>query len=131
MPLPGIIVDGRIDLIRRLDTSELAIVDFKSSDRAQEEDVIRDQLHVYAVGYGELTGEDADLLEALNLDEEGKSTREEVESSLLATVRQLIGGGGGALRSNNRPRLVSSGSTCNRCDLAACVGTDRAHRRCV
>jgi DNA helicase-2/ATP-dependent DNA helicase PcrA len=31
--------DGRIGLIRRLDTNELAIVDFKSSDRAQEEDV--------------------------------------------------------------------------------------------
>lgn len=48
---PGITVDGRIDLIRRLDTDELAIVDFKSTDRAQEEEVTRDQLHVYAVGY--------------------------------------------------------------------------------
>ena len=34
---PGITVDGRIDLIRRLDTEELAIVDFKSTDRAQAE----------------------------------------------------------------------------------------------
>jgi DNA helicase II / ATP-dependent DNA helicase PcrA len=116
---PGITVDGRIDLIRRLDTDELAIVDFKSSDRAQEEDVTRDQLHVYAVGYEELTGEDADLLEVLNLDEEGKSTREEVEPSLLAAVRQLIGDAGDALRSNNLPRLVSWGSTCDRCDLAS------------
>lgn len=31
---PGITVDGRIDLIRRLDTGEVAIVDFKSTDRA-------------------------------------------------------------------------------------------------
>jgi DNA helicase-2/ATP-dependent DNA helicase PcrA len=116
---PGITVDGRIDLIRRLDTNELAIVDFKSSDRAQEEDVTRDQLHVYAVGYEELTGEDADLLEVLNLDEEGKSTREEVEPSLLAAVRQLVGDAGDALRSNNLPRLVSWGSTCDRCDLAS------------
>ena len=46
---PGITVDGRIDLIRRLDTGEVAIVDFKSTDRAQAEDVTRDQLHVYAV----------------------------------------------------------------------------------
>lgn len=47
---PGITVAGRIDLIRRLDTDELAIVDFKSTARAQDEDVTRDQLHVYAVG---------------------------------------------------------------------------------
>jgi DNA helicase-2/ATP-dependent DNA helicase PcrA len=116
---PGITVDGRIDLIRRLDTDELAIVDFKSSDRAQEEDVTRDQLHVYAVGYEELTGEDADLLEVLNLDEEGKSTREEVEVSLLTAVRKRIAGAGDALRSNNLPRLDLWCSTCDRCDLVA------------
>jgi len=69
---PGITVDGRIDLVRRLDTDELAIVDFKSTARAQEEEVSRDQLHVYAVGYQELTGERADLIKVLNLDEQGK-----------------------------------------------------------
>jgi DNA helicase-2/ATP-dependent DNA helicase PcrA len=72
---PGITVAGRIDLVRRLDTDELSIVDFKSTARAQEEDVTRDQLHVYAVGYEELTGERADLIEVLNLDEEGKTIR--------------------------------------------------------
>jgi hypothetical protein len=35
----GVTVDGRIDLIRHLDTGEVAIVDFKSTDRAQAEDV--------------------------------------------------------------------------------------------
>jgi len=34
---PGVTVAGRIDLIRRLDTDELAIVDFKSTARAQDE----------------------------------------------------------------------------------------------
>lgn len=62
---PGITVDGRIDLIRRLDTGEVAIVDFKSSERAQAEDVTRDQLHIYAVGYQELTGKSADVIEVL------------------------------------------------------------------
>src|SRR5207247_2179749 len=47
---PGVTVAGRIDLIRRLDTDETSIVDFKSSERAQPEDVTRDQLHVYALG---------------------------------------------------------------------------------
>ncbi len=116
---PGITVDGRIDLIRKLDTDELAIVDFKSTDRAQDEEVTRDQLHVYAVGYEELTGEDADLIEVLNLDEEGKSTREEVEESLLTNVRNRIREAGDALRTNNLPRLASWCSHCDRCDLAA------------
>jgi DNA helicase-2/ATP-dependent DNA helicase PcrA len=115
---PGITVDGRIDLIRRLDTDELSIVDFKSSERAQPEDVTRDQLHVYAVGYQELSGEDADLIEVLNLDEEGKSTREEVEEDLLAEVKTHIKMAGDALRSNQLLRLNSWGPECQNCDLS-------------
>jgi DNA helicase II / ATP-dependent DNA helicase PcrA len=38
---PGITVDGRIDLITRLDTGETSIVDFKSTERAQAEDITR------------------------------------------------------------------------------------------
>jgi len=115
---PGITVDGRIDLIRRLDTDELAIVDFKSTDRAQAEDVTRDQLPVYAVGYEELTGKNADLIEVLNLDEAGKSTREEVEQSLLGEVKSRIRDAGESLRSNELDRLPSWCSTCATCDLA-------------
>ena len=106
---PGITVDGRIDLVRRLDTDELAIVDFKSTARAQDEDVTRDQLHVYAVGYEELTGERADLIEVLNLDEEGKTIREEVEEPLLVGVRSQIRDAGDSLRENNLPRLAVMG----------------------
>jgi DNA helicase II / ATP-dependent DNA helicase PcrA len=106
---PGITVAGRIDLIRRLDTDELAIVDFKSTARAQDEDVTRDQLHVYAVGYEELTSERADVIEVLNLDEEGKTIREEVEEPLLVGVRSQIRDAGDSLRENNLPRLVAWG----------------------
>ncbi|KUI44918.1 DNA helicase [Mycobacterium sp. IS-1590] len=115
---PGITVDGRIDLIRRLDTDELSIVDFKSTDRAQPEEVTRDQLHVYAVGYEELTGENADLIEVLNLDEAGKSTREEVETGLLTDVRERIREAGESLRDNQLNRLASWCTQCERCDLA-------------
>ncbi|AEV71531.1 DNA/RNA helicase, superfamily I [Mycolicibacterium rhodesiae NBB3] len=123
---PGITVDGRIDLIRRLDTDELSIVDFKSTDRAQPEEVTRDQLHVYAVGYEELTGENADLIEVLNLDEAGKSTREEVESGLLTDVRERIREAGGSLRDNQLNRLASWCMQCERCDLAG-ICRDRAN----
>jgi DNA helicase-2/ATP-dependent DNA helicase PcrA len=115
---PGITVDGRIDLVRRLDTDELAIVDFKSTARAQDEDVTRDQLHVYAVGYEELTGERADLIEVLNLDEEGKTIREEVEDPLLQAVRARIRQSGDSLRQNDLPRLELWSEQCGKCDLA-------------
>ncbi len=115
---PGITVDGRIDLIRRLDTGEVAIVDFKSSERAQAEEITRDQLHVYAVGYQELTGKSADLIEVLNLDEKGKTTREPVDDPLLTSVRQKIRSAGEALRVNKLPRLqVWDEHSCGTCDL--------------
>lgn len=115
---PGITVDGRIDLIRRLDTNEVAIVDFKSTERAQPEEVTRDQLHVYAVGYKELTGESADLIEVLNLDENGKTTREPVDDPLLIQVRHKILQAGEALRKNDLPRLpMWDQHACGSCDL--------------
>ena len=116
---PGITVDGRIDLIRRLDTGEVAIVDFKSTDRAQAEDVTRDQLHVYAVGYQELTGKSADLIEVLNLDEKGKTTREPVDDPLLISVRHKIRDAGEALRTNKLPSLPTwDEHACGSCDIA-------------
>ena len=115
---PGITVDGRIDLIRRLDTGEVAIVDFKSTEHAQAEDVTRDQLHVYALGYLELTGKSADLIEVLNLDEKGKTTREPVNEPLLTAVRDKIRDAGEALRTNHLPRLPKwEKSACGSCDL--------------
>jgi DNA helicase-2/ATP-dependent DNA helicase PcrA len=116
---PGITVDGRIDLIRRLDTNETSIVDFKSSDRVQAEDITRDQLHVYAVGYQELTGEKADLVEVLNLDERAASKREVVNDALLSDIRTKIRDAGEDLRGNHLPRLASWCSICDRCDLAS------------
>ena len=115
---PGITVDGRIDLVRRLDTGEVAIVDFKSTERAQAEEVTRDQLHVYAVGYQELTGASADVIEVLNLDQKGKTNREAVNEPLLDAVRDKIRDAGEALRANDLPRLrVWEEHVCGSCDL--------------
>jgi len=115
---PGVTVDGRIDLIRRLDTGEVAIVDFKSTERSQAEDVTRDQLHVYAVGYQELTGKSADLIEVLNLDEKGKTSREPVDDPLLTSVRGRIRDAGEAVRTGALPRLSKwDNHACGSCDL--------------
>ena len=120
---PGITVDGRIDLITELDTGETSIVDFKSTERAQAEDITRDQLHVYAVGYQELTGQRADVLEVLNLDEKGKTTREMVNDSLLTEIKDKIAAAGEDLRANRLPRLQPWCSTCADCDLAGLCRT--------
>lgn len=114
---PGITVNGRIDLIKRIDTGEVAIVDFKSTERAQAEDVTRAQLHTYAIGYRQLTGASADLLEVLNLDEGGKNVREVVDGPLLKATEAQIRMAGDSIRSNTLERLTSWCGTCTGCDL--------------
>jgi DNA helicase-2/ATP-dependent DNA helicase PcrA len=120
---PGITVNGRIDLIKRLDTGEVSIVDFKSSERAQAEDVTRMQLHTYAIGYQQLKGENANLVEILNLDEKGKNVREMVDEAVLTQTRDAIRQAGDALRSGTLPRL---GSWCSRCEGCDHVGICRS-----
>jgi DNA helicase II / ATP-dependent DNA helicase PcrA len=115
---PGITVNGRIDLIKRLDTQEVAIVDFKSTERAQAEEVTRAQLHTYAIGYQQLTGENADLVEVLNLDEAGRNVRELVDSAMLTETTESIRLAGNSIRDNQLVRLGSWCKTCSTCDLA-------------
>jgi DNA helicase-2/ATP-dependent DNA helicase PcrA len=122
---PGITVDGRIDLIKKLDTGTTSIVDFKSSERTQAEEITRDQLHVYAVGYQELTGKRADLLEVLNLDDRAQSKREVVNEALLADIQDKIADAGEDLRANRLPRLPHWCGTCDNCDLAGLCRTRR------
>ena len=113
----GMVVNGRIDLIRRTDTSETIVVDFKSTRRAQEEDVTRQQLHIYAMGYRELTGQLADLIEIHNLDQ-GGARREEVDLALIEGTAQAVTSAGNALRENRLPRLTQWSEACKRCDHA-------------
>ncbi|MFC0862433.1 ATP-dependent helicase [Sphaerimonospora cavernae] len=115
---PGVTVDGRIDLIRRLDTDEVSIVDFKSTQRAQADEISRDQLHVYAAGYKALSGHNADLVEVLNLDDSTSSSREVINEELLLGIQSKIRDAGEALRDNQLPRKSSWCDSCARCDLA-------------
>ncbi len=87
---PGVTIDGRIDLIKRLETDEIAIVDFKSTEDAQKTSMTRDQLSVYALGYEELTGHSADRIQVLNLDDKGDHLNEAVSQALLAEIKSKI-----------------------------------------
>jgi len=113
----GMVVNGRIDLIRRTDTNETIVVDFKSTRLAQEEDVTRQQLHIYAMGYRELTGQLADLIEIHNLDQ-GGARREEIDLALMEGTVQAVTSAGNALCENKMPRLTRWSGACKRCDHA-------------
>ncbi|MFP4600331.1 MAG: PD-(D/E)XK nuclease family protein, partial [Persicimonas sp.] len=111
-------VNGRIDLIKRLDTGEVSIVDFKSSQRPIDEEVTPEQLHTYAIGYRALAGEDADLVEILNLDERGQTVRELVDEEMLSSTAERVRGAGNAIRDDDFARLEHWCGTCEQCDLA-------------
>jgi DNA helicase-2/ATP-dependent DNA helicase PcrA len=98
----GITVTGRIDLVRRIDTGEITIVDLKSSDRAQTEDVTEAQLHVYALGYQDLTGRRPDYVEVYELDERKRKPRS-VDDDFIADVKQRTQDAAAALRTGVLP----------------------------
>ncbi|MBI4454928.1 MAG: ATP-dependent helicase [Acidobacteria bacterium] len=96
----GVTVNGRIDLVRRVDTGETTIVDLKSSDRAQPEEVTETQLHVYALGYQELTGRRPDYVEVYELDDRKRKPRS-VDDDFIADVKVKVRGAADALRQSS------------------------------
>ncbi|HYN77200.1 MAG TPA: PD-(D/E)XK nuclease family protein, partial [Lamprocystis sp. (in: g-proteobacteria)] len=119
----GVVVHGRIDLIRRTDTKQVIIIDFKSTDRAQVEDLTRDQLNIYALGYLQLTGHSADLVEIYNLDEgAGAAVRELVDPGLLGATEQRVVAAGKRIRDGSLCRR----GQCSGCDFSGICRTDLA-----
>ena len=117
----GIVVHGRIDLIRRIDTNQVIIIDFKSTERSQEEEITRQQLHIYALGYQQLTGSRADLVEIYNLDEgAGATVRELVDDAMLQQTEAAIVSAGLDIKEN---RLCRAGQ-CSGCDLTGICRSD-------
>ena len=112
----GVVVSGRIDLIRKTDTNEIVIVDFKSDERAQSEDLSQKQLHIYAVGYEQLYGKRADLIEVHNLDK-GGATREVVDDDLMKSTIASVVAAGRKLRVNDLPRISQWCDKCASCDI--------------
>ena len=110
----GVSVNGRIDLVRRLDTNETYIVDLKSNERTQTEEVTEAQLHVYALGYEELTGRRADFVETYAL-EERKRTHRSVDDQFIADVKGKVRDAAQALRSGVMP-VAPTAKKCGVCD---------------
>lgn len=112
----GIVVSGRIDLIRRTDTNEIAIVDFKSGEDTQPQEMTRLQLQVYAAGYQKATGKNADLMEIHNL-EVGHIHREEVKGSVVQQTLDRVVEAGKQIRDVNLPKHEKWCDACHACDM--------------
>jgi DNA helicase-2/ATP-dependent DNA helicase PcrA len=110
----GVSVAGRIDLVRRVDTGEVTIVDLKSNDRAQAEAVTETQLHIYALGYQALTGRPADYVEIYELDDQ-KQKRRSVDEEFIEDVKRDVRGAATSLRENALPARPTK-KVCGRCD---------------
>lgn len=112
----GIVVSGRIDLIRKTDTDEIAIVDFKSGEDTQPHEMTRLQLQVYAAGYQKAVGRDADLVEIHNL-EVGHIHREEVQGSIVQQTLSRVLDAGKKIRDLDLPKHSKWCTTCQSCDM--------------
>ena len=112
----NISVTGRIDLIRRADTGEVVIVDFKSGDDTQPKEMTQFQLQVYAAGYEKAEGSKADLLEIHNLDV-GHIHREPVDGSAVDVALARIVDAGEAMRRSELPRHLKWNPACGKCDM--------------
>ena len=122
----GVSVIGRIDLVRRIDNDEVTIVDLKSSERAQAEDVTETQLHVYALGYQDLTGRPADYVEIYELDERKRKPRS-VDDEFISEVQTKVREAADALRTSDlSPAPVQR--KCAACDYRGMCTAGRATR---
>ena len=83
-------MNGRIDLVKRLETNETSIVDFKSTAESQQTSVTKDQLSIYALGYRDLTGQPADTIQILNLDAKSDDYTARVDDALLSGIRSKV-----------------------------------------
>ena len=114
-----------MDLIRSDADGRVTIVDLKSNHRSQAEEVTRDQLSTYALGYRELTGQDADLIETYEL-EERERRPEIISGQLLHEMEARARTAVDALR-QNQMQPVPAPAKCRRCDVNDLCPASMAH----
>jgi DNA helicase II / ATP-dependent DNA helicase PcrA len=98
----GVHVSGRMDLVKRKDldgTVKKSIVDYKTELRSQSEEITQEQLSFYAIGFSELTGEQADYLERYNLDT-NTPERVKVRPDRLEKTKEVIHNAAKEIREN-------------------------------
>lgn len=124
----GIVVSGRVDLIRHTDTNEITIVDFKSGDKTQPTEMTRMQLQVYAAGYQKLTGRNADLIEINNLDQ-GLIHRETINETMVRKTLDDVVGAGASIRAVKLPKHERWCGACDSCTMSSICRIKPAQRQ--
>ena len=99
-------------------------MDLKSSDRVQPEEVTETQLHVYALGYQELTGRRPDFVEIYELDERKRKPRS-VDDEFIGEVRIQVREAADALRQSKLPAAPLA-KKCASCDYRGMCSAGRA-----
>ena len=112
----GITIVGRIDVVKQLDTNEISIVEQKTSEEAQAQEITRIQLGLQSLGFRALTGKANDLIEVQQMNPNGSHHREMVDTEMLAEAERLASAAGEAIRTGRLPRLPMLSSTCESCD---------------
>lgn len=114
-----ILVNGRIDLIRRKNIEgkwEVIIVDYKTGERKPSELEQRLQLEIYALGYKKLTGQDADVLEIVDIEgNEVVSSRAVLPDNLEDTAERIRDACDEILDNNNVKRVCEK-NKCKNCN---------------
>ena len=121
-PFPGLIVSGRIDLVTDTGSNTVRLIDFKSSDRAQSENVTMEQLNIYAAGYRDLTGDLPNYIEVINLDPGGAAHRALVDEKVVESTLQKLEQASAAIRAADFQRLELGCASCGTCDLRGICG---------
>ena len=121
-PQDGLLVHGRIDLISMKDTGIVRLIDFKSSNRAQTEDITEAQLNVYAAGYEDLMGRLPDIIEVCNLDPKGKAVQTPVERANVDATIEQVNVAATSIRSNEFPRVDFESGACGTCGMRGICG---------
>ncbi len=91
----GIIVNGRIDMVKKRDVSgeeKIYIVDFKTSLNNKDYEISsinRNQLLLYGLGYKDLTGRKADFVQIYNLNKNEEHNRELLDIDLAAIKKDI------------------------------------------
>lgn len=116
----GIIVTGRIDLIKKINfegTLETTIIEFKSKQKSQESEITKEQLYLYGLGHKELTGKKADFINIYILDPKhgNKGFPEPLEEQHLVLIQNKIRDVVTKIRSKDFTR-VTTWSICEKCD---------------
>jgi len=127
----GIFVSGRIDLIKRKNfkgNMETTIIEFKSSNEAQDKKITEEQLYLYGLGHKELTGEKADyiriyiLQDKENNSESNKGISKKLEENHLIEIEEKIKNVVNDIR-NKKFERVCQYSICKECNQKAlCSG---------